>query len=949
MNEKTQTSNQPCVLVVDDLEANLTLIKTILNPLGANLILAKSATEALCELANHDVALALIDIHMPEISGFELAELMQQDQSHNLIPVIFITARQFSESEIEKFYSAGVVDYISKPFRNHIIQSKVKVFLELHRQKLQITEQKAEIELAVQKLNESNHNLKIRLTYENLLSRISEMAVPDKKLSDFFDDSLETIGQTIGASRTYIIEYCSKTETLCNTYEWCADGIIPQKEHLQNFPVAQVPWLHRQLMNGHIIRYSFVDEIPEQQTKEVLKVQDIYSILVVPLFVEKKYFGQVGFDFCYRRHEWQDMDVELLISMSRILCSVIDRNLAKGEKLKRMETEHALLNASLDSVFLIDANGVIIAHNEIMVQRLNLKIKNIIGKCIWDFLPSDVCKERKQRVDEVFRTGLPLRFEDTRAEFTFEHSVYPVTDATGKVYRVAVYGHDITERKRAEDALRESSGLMDATQRLAKVGGWEWDVGRQKMSWTEETYRLHGFEPNELPAGSPEHIQRSLACYDPEDRLMIEAAFLRCVQEGDPYNFDIPFTTTQGGRGWVRTMARPVMEGKRIVKVIGNIMDITEKRKAEEALRVSEKMYRTLLSASPQGIVILDMKRIITNISDITVEIFGAGSINDFIGKDFFSMIPVKTIEILKTVLSKTISDGLVQNEEVILEKKNKIPFVSDMSATLIQEDDGTPNAYMIIVRDISQKKIIEQQLFRSERLASLGEMAAAMAHEINQPLLSIQFGIENLVNKFRDINIADKKYLEKKSGKIFEDIVRISHLIDHVRAFSRDEEYINASFSVNESISNAISMISQQFKHHGIKLTVNLSKECATINGNTYRFEQVILNLLSNAKDAIEEKAATNKAGFDKHVIIRSYLSNNSIYVEVKDNGCGIDENEIDRILLPFYTTKETGKGTGLGLTISFNIIKELNGNIEIESKNRLGSTFRIILPVSQ
>lgn len=949
MNEKQKPSNQPYVLVVDDLEANLALIKNILNPLGANLILAKSATEALRELANHEVALALIDIHMPEISGFELAELMQQDPTHNLIPVIFITARQFSESEIEKFYSTGVVDYITKPFRYGIILRKVKVFLELHRQKQQIIEQKGEIELAVQKLNESNRTLYIRLTYENLLSRISEMAVPNKNLSNFFDECLEIIGQTIGASRTYIIEYCSKTETLCNTYEWCADAIIPQKEHLQNLPVSEIPWWHETLINGKLINFHDVEDIPEESTREILKAQDISSILVVPLFTGNKYFGHVGFDFCYRRHEWQEMDVELLISMSRILCSVIDRNITEGEKLKRMETEHALLNASLDSVFLIDADGIIIANNDVMRKRLNLISQDIIGKCIWDLLPADICMNRKEMVNEVFRTGLPLRFEDTRGDFTFENSVYPVTNVLGKVYRVAVYGHDITERKRAEEALRTSSELLEATQRLAKVGGWAWDVGSGKMLWTEETYRIHGLIPDEVPAGSPEHIQRSLACYDPEERLNIEAAFMRCVENGEPYDIETPFTTAQGRRGWVRTMARTEMEGTRVVRVLGNIIDITEKRKAEEALRVSEKMYRTLLSASPQGIVILDMKRIITNISDITVEIFGAGSVNDFIGKDFFSMIPAKTIEILKTVLSKTISDGLVQNEEVILEKKNKVPFVSDMSATLIQEDDGTPKAYMMIIRDISQKKIIEQQLFRSERLASLGEMAAAMAHEINQPLLSIQFGIENLVNKFRDINIADKKYLEKKSGKIFEDIVRISHLIDHVRAFSRDEEYINASFSVNESISNALSMISQQFKHHGIKLTVNLSKECAFINGNTYRFEQVMLNLLSNAKDAIEEKAGTKKSGFDKHVIIRSYVSNNSIYVEVKDNGCGIDENEIERILLPFYTTKETGKGTGLGLTISFSIIKELNGNIEIESKNKFGSTFRIILPVNQ
>lgn len=157
-----------------------------------------------------------------------------------------------------------------------------------------------------------------------------------------------------------------------------------------------------------------------------------------------------------------------------------------------------------------------------------------------------------------------------------------------------------------------------------------------------------------------------------------------------------------------------------------------------EEIRESEKMYRTLLSSSPQGIVILNMKRLILEISNITIELFGANSMNDLIGKDFFSLIPSRGLEKLKTILSNTLSDGFVQNEEVILEKKNKSRFVSEISATLIQEKDGSPKAYMIIIHDISQRKILEQQLIQSERMISLGEIASGMAHEINQPLQSI-------------------------------------------------------------------------------------------------------------------------------------------------------------------------------------------------------------------
>jgi len=642
------------------------------------------------------------------------------------------------------------------------------------------------------------------------------MAVSDKCTDDFFDKSLAAIGLTIKASRTYIIEYCPKTETLYNTFEWCTDGIASQKEFLQDLPVSEIPWWHKTLISGQIIKYHDVKEIPEQSTRELLRAQDISSILVVPLFIGVIYYGHIGFDFCFSRRKWQDQDVDLLVSISRIISSVIERNQAIKEMQKKVETEHALINASLDSVFIIELDGTVVTHNETTAKRLKMGANELMGRFVYDLLPQENKATRKQKVDHVISTGLPLRFEDCRNGMYFEHSLYPVRDEKGNVYRIVIFGHDITKKIQAETALRES-----------------------------------------------------------------------------------------------------------------------------------EKMYRTLLSASPQGIIILDMKRTITNISDITVDIFGAGNKNDFCGKDFFSLIPEKEANNLKTILSKTISDGVVQSEEIILEKKNKSPFIGELSATLIQDEDGSPKAYMIIIRDISQRKIMEQQLIRSERMVSLGEMASGMAHEINQPLLSIQLGIENMLNKVRQINASDKSYLKRKSERIFEDVVRIGQIIDHVRAFSKDQEYIHATFNINESIRNAVSMISQQFKHRNIHLTLNLNNDIKSISGNIYRFEQVLLNLLSNAKDAIEEKEKMKLVDFKKSVVIKTYQANNIIIVEVQDNGCGIDENEMDRLMLPFYTTKELGKGTGLGLAISFSIVKEFDGNIRIDSKQGVGSTFKIEIPV--
>ena len=196
---------------------------------------------------------------------------------------------------------------------------------------------------------------------------------------------------------------------------------------------------------------------------------------------------------------------------------------------------------------------------------------------------------------------------------------------------------------------------------------------------------------------------------------------------------------------------------------------------------------------------------------------------------------------------------------------------------------------------------------------------------------------------------VVDMEFLNNKSDKIFENITRIRDIIDHVRAFSRSkDDYIPTAFSVNSSILNASSMIVEQFKYHGINLNLQLEPKIPQIVGNTYKFEQVILNLLANAKDAVTEKK-NQKQDVEMQVGIRSWHENQCIFVDVTDNGTGISKDDINNVMLPFYTTKEEGKGTGLGLSICYQIIKDLNGTIEITSDSSLGTKFQLVIPIQK
>lgn len=248
-------------------------------------------------------------------------------------------------------------------------------------------------------------------------------------------------------------------------------------------------------------------------------------------------------------------------------------------------------------------------------------------------------------------------------------------------------------------------------------------------------------------------------------------------------------------------------------------------------------------------------------------------------------------------------------------------------------------------------KKQEKQQLLLSQKskLESLGTLAAGIAHEINQPLGGISMGLDNILIKLSEKHLTDE-YMKDKVSSLFENVERIKKIIDHVRTFSRAQK--PASFGrvdINAVIHDALSMVKVQFESNSIDVITNLTNSLALAIGDKYKFEQVILNLLGNAKQAIEEKDKLTPYGANKkYIIIESSQDPINIYVKVRDNGIGIKKKDIDKIFDPFYTTKKEDKGTGLGLSISYGIIKDILGDIRVESEEGEYTVFELVIPIT-
>ena len=283
-----------------------------------------------------------------------------------------------------------------------------------------------------------------------------------------------------------------------------------------------------------------------------------------------------------------------------------------------------------------------------------------------------------------------------------------------------------------------------------------------------------------------------------------------------------------------------------------------------------------------------------------------------------------------------------------------------------LQSIDEREAGFIVSARDISEwlqmeegRRAAESELetqkalsMRSDRLRSLGEMAAGIAHELNQPLMGVRGLAEHiLIGIARGWELSDEK-LKDRTERIVEQVDRMVHIIEHVRLFAREAgKPERSSVQINEVVQSGIDLLYVQFRTHGVELACQLQQGLPAVSANPFSLEEVVLNLLNNARDAVEERFAREEIDTYARVMVRTGLegadAGAKVKIEVEDNGVGIPEELIDRVFDPFFTTKEPDKGTGLGMAICKAIVEDFDGSLQLQSVVGEGTTISVLLPV--
>ena len=591
----------------------------------------------------------------------------------------------------------------------------------------------------------------------------------------------------------------------------------------------------------------------------------------------------------------------------------------------------------------INADEKVTLINRKGCEVLGYKEKEIVGKNWFDYF---ISKNEKDKVKSTFRQLMkgeikPVKyFENSVLTKNGEQKIIAwqntiLKNDKGEIVGTLSSGEDITQRKKAEEALKESEKRYRMLVETMNEGLMWMDEGMRITFVNEKLCEMLEYSQKELIG------RNSMDLHDELNQKILNAQYKKHAQ-GITSIYEIAFNKKDGQQVITMVSPQPIFDDTDTFKgSFSVITNITERKKAEEELHKSESKFRTLLESASEGIVLIDKKGIITLVNAKVLEIFNYKR-DELIDKPIEVLIPKRYNEFdwkpSDTISKNPETREIVSGLELMARRKDSSEFLVDFSMAYIniqQELFG-----MALLNDITERRKMEEQLRHSQKMEAVGQMAASIAHQLNTPLSVI---LAQLQIMREELAAKDNESYVQQIDKVFQNANKMSNLVSDLLSFSRESKSQSELINVNNIIDEIILLNDIRAKKAGVQIDKKLGKEIPYIIAERSKLEQVFLNIIINALDAMPK-------GGRLQIKSEILMKNGKAYVLVtfKDTGIGIPEEVISKIFNPFFTTKPVGKGTGLGLSICQEYIAEHNGEIYVESERGLGTTVSIELPVS-
>jgi PAS domain S-box-containing protein len=535
---------------------------------------------------------------------------------------------------------------------------------------------------------------------------------------------------------------------------------------------------------------------------------------------------------------------------------------------------------------------------------------------------------------------------------TFLVSCTPMRSDEGQLEKVIHIATDVSERVRAEEALRKSEAMLRKSQEIAHIGSWHLDLRTDELTWSDEVYRIFGVEPQAF--GST--YEAFLEAVHPEDRELVDGAYRRAVETGQPYDLVHRVLRPDGSVRIVHERSEEIADdASEIAGSIGMVHDISDRVRGErerelllEQIRDQARQLQEVVNSVPEGVLLLDAEGriVLTNSAAeryLRVLVDVPADANPASGSE--RALPRLGDQPLEELLAPP-PRGLWHE----VEAKGRIfeLIARPMADALAPSDEGSSRQdnWVLVVKDVTQEREVRERLARQERLAVVGQLAAGIAHDFNN--------IMGTIVLYADMTTRSEGLTERGQewmATIQDQAERATSLIQQILDFSRRSVLERRPIDLLLLVKEEIELLRRTLPEH-IDIGLTYGYDEHTVHADPTRIQQVVTNLAVNARDAMPDGGHL-RLGLGRVAVelgakppLPGMAAGDWVQLTVADTGMGILPSALPHIFEPFFTTKETGTGAGLGLAQVHGIVGQHGGHIGVDTEVDKGTTFTIYLP---
>lgn len=621
--------------------------------------------------------------------------------------------------------------------------------------------------------------------------------------------------------------------------------------------------------------------------------------------------------------------------------------LRKSEEKFRTVFENAPLG-----IALVGTDGICMDSNPALQDMLGYSANEVNGLPVTFFTHPDDTSNDQELAAEVLegkreRYQVEKRFRNRSGRIVWGNlNVSAVRDSNGEVQFLVGMVKDITDQKRAEESLRRSQERFHLVSTATNDAFWDWDLERNEL-WVNDSHSvIMGYDRASI---TPTFEMWKTALH-PDDRDRVVTALEAAIARGqESWSDEYRIRRPDGAEVYIHDRGRLIYDSGKLVRMIGGMVDVTERRRAEELIEQSERDYRTIFEQAHDAIIIFEpIDGTILDANERAWRMYGSHR-REFIGMSMLDF--VNGVDAARECIGRLLAGGEQLNFETVHRRSDGSEMHLEINTSLIYYQ-GKP-AIISINRDITERKHVSEQLRKkdellrqSQKLESVGRLAGGIAHDFNNMLTAIN-GYSELILRKPNLDDSIRRAVEeiRKAGE------RSASLTNQLLAFSRRQVLQTKVLDINEVIAETSKLLGRLIGED-IKLTTSLSADLWSVEVDPGQLTQVIMNLAVNARDAMQNGGslliATDNVLLDERSPELRGLAKPGDYVRliVSDSGHGIAGDDLQHIFEPFFTTKELGKGTGLGLATVYGIVKQSGGYIWVDSELGAGTKFTIYLP---